>query len=254
MYIYKITNDINDKIYVGQTIRPIEERFHRHIQEALSNKLDTHFARAIREYGPEHFFVTCIDTASSKEELNQKEIYWIKYYNSFEEGYNSTFGGEGGNTYCKKSQKEMDNIKEKIRETKIGGKNPNARKIKCKNVKTGEELLFDSAADVQRYFNHGNHNFVTRRCNHAVRCLWQGEWSIAYAEDDYDEKVTKEKNNRKSTHIKLIDLQTNKEYEFPSYASAERYFNLPKKSISSKAYLKGEEFIHLNRYKITVLN
>lgn len=109
MYIYKITNDINNKIYIGQTVRPIEERFHRHIQEALSNKLDTHFARAIREYDPEHFSVTCIDTASSKEELNQKEIYWIKYYNSFEEGYNSTLGGEEGNTYCKKSQEEMNN-------------------------------------------------------------------------------------------------------------------------------------------------
>ena len=172
MYIYKITNDINNKIYIGKTINSVEDRFKRHIQDAMSNRLDTHFARAIREYGPEHFHVTSIDMASNESELDQKEQYWIQYYNSYNDGYNSTLGGEGGNTYIGKTTKEMNEIKQKIRESKIGGKNPNARKIKIKNVNTNEELFFDSAADVKKYFGHSNHNFVTQRCNHTVRCLW----------------------------------------------------------------------------------
>ena len=51
MWIYKITNIQNNKVYIGQTIRPIEQRFHRHLNDALNNILDTHFARAIRKYG-----------------------------------------------------------------------------------------------------------------------------------------------------------------------------------------------------------
>ena len=53
MWIYKITNIQNNKVYIGQTIRPIQDRFHRHINDALNNILDTHFARAIRKYGEE---------------------------------------------------------------------------------------------------------------------------------------------------------------------------------------------------------
>ena len=50
MWEYKITNDINDKVYIGQTIRPVKKRFERHINDAINNKLDTHFARAILKY------------------------------------------------------------------------------------------------------------------------------------------------------------------------------------------------------------
>ena len=42
MWIYKITNIQNNKVYIGQTIRPIEQRFHRHLNDALNNILDTH--------------------------------------------------------------------------------------------------------------------------------------------------------------------------------------------------------------------
>ena len=42
MWIYKITNIQNNKVYIGQTIKPIEQRFHRHFNDALNNILDTH--------------------------------------------------------------------------------------------------------------------------------------------------------------------------------------------------------------------
>ena len=90
MEIYKITNKINGKVYIGQTIRPAEYRFNRHMNDALNNILDTHFARAIRKYGKENFTIEEIDTAQTQDELNQKEQYWIRYYNSVEDGYNET--------------------------------------------------------------------------------------------------------------------------------------------------------------------
>ena len=256
MIIYKITNIINNKIYIGQTINTLEERWKRHQNDALSNRLDTHFAKAIRKYGIDNFTAEVIDTAQSQDELTAKETYWIHYYDSIQNGYNETDAEykSGGNTYLSKTDEELDIIKEKIRQTKLGNKNPNTRKVKCRNVDTNEEIHFDTIAEVQQYFNHDNHNFVTRRCNHTIRCLWQGKWQIAYEEDDYDALMTREKNNRKSTHINVEVLDTGNIYSFPSYASAERFFDLPQKSISSKAYLKGETFVFQDKYKITVLN
>ena len=65
MFIYKIINKINNKVYIGQSIRPIEQRFQRHINDAINNTLDTHLARAIRKYGKDNFSIELIDTANS---------------------------------------------------------------------------------------------------------------------------------------------------------------------------------------------
>ena len=75
MFIYKITNIANNKVYIGQTIRPVKKRFQRHLTDAIKCKLDTHLARAIRKYGKENFIIEEIDTAQSQEELNKKEQY-----------------------------------------------------------------------------------------------------------------------------------------------------------------------------------
>lgn len=132
MWIYKITNIQNNKVYIGQSIRPINQRFQRHINDALNNILDTHFARAIRKYGKENFIIEEIDIANTQEELNEKEQYWIKYYNSVIDGYNETdaISKCGGNTYQSKTDEEMEAIKDKIRQTKVGNKNPMAKKNK----------------------------------------------------------------------------------------------------------------------------
>lgn len=65
----------------------------------------------------------------------------------------------------------MKEIKEKIRQTKLGGKNPNAKKVKCRNEKTGEILHFNSMAEVRDYFNQRNHQFVSRRCLGQIQSL-----------------------------------------------------------------------------------
>ena len=187
MYIYKITNLINNKLYIGQTIRSIEQRWQRHKSDALNHILDTHFSRAIRYYGPDNFKIELLDTATSQEELTKKEQYWIQYYNTIEEGYNETdaINKSGGNTYKNKSKEEKKAIGNKIRESKLGGKNPHSTKVKCKNINTKEEYHFNCQADMRDFFQETNHQFISRRCLHKVKCLYKNEWLIAYEDDDY---------------------------------------------------------------------
>lgn len=86
-FIYKITNDINDKVYIGMTTRSIEIRWKEHIRHS-SQLIDA----AIQQFGKEHFKIEVIEECS-EEEIDDKEIYWIKFYNSYEKGYNVTLGG-----------------------------------------------------------------------------------------------------------------------------------------------------------------
>ena len=87
--IYIIHNSINDKKYIGQTSRTIEVRWKEHQQE--SQNLDCHYAiyNAMRKYGVENFWVEELEKCETKN-LDERERYWIKYYNSFKKGYNST--------------------------------------------------------------------------------------------------------------------------------------------------------------------
>lgn len=92
MIIYKISNLINNKVYIGQTIKTIEYRWKHHCK--LNNKRSCRFLlNAIRKHGKENFKIEEIEKCENKEELNIREKYWISFYKSFGEGYNLTSGG-----------------------------------------------------------------------------------------------------------------------------------------------------------------
>lgn len=98
MLIYKITNNINNKCYIGQTIKTPEERWKEHKQHAFGthlNDINKSLYKAIRKYGVENFtFEVLQDNIETYEQLDKAEIYWIDFYNSFIKGYNETFGGQ----------------------------------------------------------------------------------------------------------------------------------------------------------------
>lgn len=258
MFIYKITNKINNKFYIGQTIRPVEQRFQRYINDAINNKLDTHFARAIRKYGKENFDVEVIDTSTNQTELTQKEYYWINYYDATNPlfGYNETndIYKCGGNTYISKTNVEMSVIEEKIRQTKIGDKNPNAKAIKCRNVNTLEELHFNTMKECQDYFGETNHQFISRRCLGKLKNLYKNQWQFSYIDKEYFPYSSPNETKTTRRYILVEDLDTNEIKEFKTYSSAEKYYNLEKRELSQITHLKGDVFIIRNKYKITVLN
>lgn len=94
-YIYKITNLINGKEYIGKTELTIEDRFKRHIIDSRKeNNEKRPLYNAFNKYGIENFIVEEIEKCND-EELNLKEEYWIDYYNTYSNGYNATKGGDG---------------------------------------------------------------------------------------------------------------------------------------------------------------
>lgn len=172
MEIYKITNIINGKSYIGQTVKTFNERYNfkgqgaERVQGYLKFRKknvnsygskfyhNNHLLKAIEKYGVENFTVDIIDKTDSLVELNKKEIYWISYYDSFSNGYNHCVGG--GNTTGYKFSEEAKNKMSMTRKgIHAGEKNPNfgnrysdeirlkmskARKGKCLGSENGKSV------------------------------------------------------------------------------------------------------------------
>lgn len=95
-FIYKITNKINGKSYIGQTIQNVKERFYQHCATKCSQAiLNMVIHKAINKYGKSNFTIEVIEEVESTN-LNDRERYWIRYYDSYNNGYNSTEGGQNG--------------------------------------------------------------------------------------------------------------------------------------------------------------
>src|SRR5580704_3159657 len=93
MIVYKITNKINEKSYIGQTIGPIEKRWNSH----CSKQKRGHgiFYRAIAKYGKENFEIKILARCNSIQEMNHREVYYIKLFNTLApNGYNLDTGGK----------------------------------------------------------------------------------------------------------------------------------------------------------------
>lgn len=103
MIIYKITNKINNKSYIGQTTRSLKDRIKQHLKRkdclAIKNAID--------KYGIESFDITIIDKAENIEELNKKESEYIAQFKTlYPEGYNLNTGGFN-KKWSEESKKKM---------------------------------------------------------------------------------------------------------------------------------------------------
>lgn len=100
--IYKIINTKNEKIYIGQTTRSLQERWYGHTNS--KKHFDTPLYKAMRKYGKNSFKIEVIEKLNFPKDklikkLNEREIFWIKYYDSYNNGYNATRGGMGSTQY-----------------------------------------------------------------------------------------------------------------------------------------------------------
>lgn len=178
--IYKITNKINGKVYIGQTTQGFKKRYGYNLKRSTTNK---HLKSAILKYGIDNFIISEIfDIAFSQCELDIKESIWIIYYNCIDNGYNNKSGGNGGCHYSEEAKKRIS-ISKKGKYTgknnpnygnhKLAGKNnPNygkrlskEQKEKISAANRGKKLTLEH---IEKMKNSASRNI-------AVYCLTTGE-------------------------------------------------------------------------------
>lgn len=141
-YIYIIKNDIDKHVYIGQTINTLNDRLKEHFSK--SKRINSKFYKAIRLYGIEHFNISLLEKCDVSL-LNNREKYYIKMYDSFHNGYNSTLGGFGTHIY------ELDET-EVIELYKEHGIGFIADKYGC-NKKVIKSILVRNNVDLREYQN-----------------------------------------------------------------------------------------------------
>lgn len=95
--VYKITNTVTNKIYIGYTSLSIEDRWNQHKFDALKQESNRKFYNAIRKYGTEVWNLELLCETSTVNEAKEKEISYIALFDSYNTGYNATKGGDGNN-------------------------------------------------------------------------------------------------------------------------------------------------------------
>lgn len=110
--LYLIKNDLNQKVYVGKTYASLSERFNEHIKDSKREKnANRHLYRAFNKYGIEHFKIVEIGTFEETT-LEEKEIQFIKAFDSYENGYNMTLGGDGARYFSYSDSEVIEKYKE----------------------------------------------------------------------------------------------------------------------------------------------
>lgn len=195
MLIYKITNIINNKIYIGKTKNEFKKRYACYKSDYKSSRHSSYLYKAFNKYGLENFkFEILIENIITLKELNYAERYFIAYYKSNNKniGYNSTEGGDGGirmfnkdNPMYGKKREDLiklnksrvgiplsNNHKQKIGKSTKGKKHNELTIIKMKKIKRTEEqknniskknkkivycnnIKFDSITDLANYLQVG---------------------------------------------------------------------------------------------------
>lgn len=176
--IYKITNLVNGKVYIGQTIQEggFDTRYYRsgegiervylfHKYKKDNKKTyNKHLLGSIQKYGFKNFEVDKVfDIAFSQEELDVKEKCWIKYYDSYRNGYNKTIGGcgHGGGALDEQWRKNISKgCKGKIVHNEL--KNQISKTMSKKMICLNNFRTFDSLKEGEEIF--GISKFYISRC------------------------------------------------------------------------------------------
>jgi group I intron endonuclease len=156
-YVYKITNSINDKVYVGRTIRSIEQRYKEHLQ-SLENGDTRHLYSAMRKYGANNFKIELIEECSTLDEMIEKEAYYCELLEAYTKGYNMTTAGEINPMECEKAKAshkrkmQSEEVKSKISETMKRIRANSPKTISIHKGKIGKRI---SSEELDYYINNG---------------------------------------------------------------------------------------------------
>lgn len=186
--VYKITNLIDGFSYIGQTTKSISHRVKQHLNPKNGSFRINH---ALNKYGLSNFKVEIIDFAINQKDLDNKEIFHIKYFNTLSpNGYNLTTGGRFRSEFSEET-------KQKLSKMFSGNKSSSARSVVAINIKTGQLKRYDYQLEAEKDgFIQAN---ISACCRNITKKHKNHFWVY---ESEYTEKTYE---------IKLIDLQIKKE-------------------------------------------
>ena len=166
--IYMYENIINHKRYIGQTCSSLAQRAGKN---GIKYKNCIYFYKAIQKYGWDNFQSYILEQNLSLDQANQKEQYWIDYYQTkdLNKGYNLKNGGSNGSL--------SEETKQKISNSLKGINNPHygtGKKIRC--INTGE--IFDNASRAAQWCINGDRNHIRQIANHSTRLKTNGKHPI----------------------------------------------------------------------------
>lgn len=174
MIIYKVTNKQNGKIYIGQTVKSLWQRWAQHCAPSSGC---TALHNAIKKYGSDSFMVEIIDRANSRNELDKKEMYYISFYDCIApKGYNLSEGGNGCRGY--KHNEETRTLLSKIRTGKKGTPHTDEWKRKASERQLGKKHphkghpLSERQKQILREYRLGKDNPKKYK---ALKCIETGE-------------------------------------------------------------------------------
>lgn len=250
--IYKVTNIVNNKIYIGQTIN-LNKRKIRHIQQSKIPK--TYFERAINKYGEDKFIWEIICYCIDKDDLNQKEIEFINFYGGANSNlnYNSRDGGSGG----KLSTESLEKMK-KSRRVPWSKK----RREACKNKPLSEEHKKKISNSIKnRYKNdpilrqkqseNAKNRKHTEKTKNKLSEMRIGDKNPRYGFKESKESIEKRLKNKKHTSLgkkcRLTIKLTGEVIEAKSIAELSRKTNLTLDLIQCLRYGNASKE-NLNKY------
>lgn len=181
-YVYKITNLKNKKVYIGKTSNSNpRNRWARHLHTARNKTTSSHqyqaIHKAIVKYGEENFQFEVIEECSTEQQSLDREISWIKQFNSFgKNGYNLTAGGEGssGFKHSLESRQQMSKTRRgknvgtansfygrqhSNRSKKLIGKSSKGRKHSLISIENRSKMDKESVIELRRRFQ--NHEYTS---------------------------------------------------------------------------------------------
>lgn len=238
-YIYRITNKINGKIYIGKTTN-VEKRWKRHISDSKDKKRCFYFQNAIIKYGKDNFIIDVLENVDSEETAFELEKKWVKILktNKKQFGYNLTEGGDGFFSSFFSEER-----REKISSIQKGKKLTEEHKKKISQSNIGKKLTEEQCLSISKSKIGENNGMFERTHSDETK-----QKMSEFQKNRVRRKLTEEEKNIISQKVKAVGKQPKISLETKNnvkqlYASGQ----FSKRQLSEKLGLKYNTVVKILR-------